>query len=120
LKIKAIKFANEWSKLKDSFFLTVRWTDSEYIPHQEYPIHIRGKNKFKGVVVFTTNTKLKNLLFNEFTRYDADCSPEQYYNMIKRWYSRKKDWKKENSMVQVVGVRKCIGKRLMDFGSPLP
>lgn len=70
------------------------------------------------MVVFTVNVKLNELLFDEFTRYDADCSPEQYYNLMKKWYSRKKNWKKEDSVVQMVGIRKCAGKRLMDFGNP--
>lgn len=118
IKAKVLKFAKEWSKLKDSFFLTVRWTDTVYIPHQIYPVAIKGKIKFYGKVLFTINVKLKDILYDAFTIYDADCTALEYYQMMKNWYGNKEKWKNENSIVQMVGIRKCKGKGLADFGKP--
>jgi len=103
---KSIKFSKEWSKLKDDFFLTVRWRDAKYVYNSIIPVIIKGKNRFYGQIVFTLNVKLRDLLYEQFTYYDADCDVKHYYSMLKRWYSRKPDWKEKNSIVQIVGIRK--------------
>jgi len=104
---KSIKFSKEWSKLKDNFFLTVRWGDATYVFNSIIPVIVKGKTKFYGQIAFTLDVKLRDLLYEQFVRYDADCDVKQYYSMLKGWYSRKSDWKEENSIVRIVGIRKA-------------
>jgi len=110
---KAIKFCKNWKKLNDRIFVTVRWTDTHYAEGTTLPIIINNrqfcgwkKQIGYGLILFTVTTQLYRLLNKNFTQYDAECDVEEYYNMMKKWYGRKKDWKKQKSIVQIVGVQK--------------
>lgn len=104
---KAIKFCQEYTKLKNDFFLTVRWTDTEYNMGDTLPIWLKGKpTGEKGRILFTTKVKLDDLGTWGFTNYDANCLPFKYFQMMEKWYQRKKDWNGLDSIVQIVGVQK--------------
>lgn len=109
---KVIKFAKEWSKLKNDFFLTVRWPDTAYEVGKEMPVLVRNSRMCDAKVVFTFMVPLCNILTNAFTLYDADCPVQEYTKMMEKWYGRKADWNGIHSIVRVIGIRKVSNKNI--------
>lgn len=105
----AMKMSQNWVKMdeRNHFFLTVRWTDTIYPVGKTMPLIIKGKNEGTVKIEFTFRITLLNLLNSEgFTKYDASCTPKEYYEMLKGWYGKKPDWNEYASTVQVVGVER--------------
>lgn len=101
-----LTFSRDWGKLKNDFFLTVRWNDAIYPLKKPIPLMVCGQQEGHCMIEFSVEVKLNTLLTEVFTRYDADCSVEEYYRMMKNWYGRKPNWKAEESMVKLLGAVK--------------
>lgn len=109
-----IVFGKKYSKLGKQLITTVRWLDSIYRLGKVYPVYIIAQNMFHAKYeqgdYQLIKLELKQLkdLSDEFIRQDADCSREEFMEMMEHWYSKKKDWKGEDSEVQVLTLWKQV------------
>jgi len=110
-----ICFSNKYSKLGKPIFTTVRWLDAEYRLGAYYEVFLVAQNMFhtkygKGKYrLVKMEVKRLRDLSDEFIRADADCSRGVFMELMFGWYSKKPDWKGEDSEVQVLYLEKKDG-----------
>jgi hypothetical protein len=112
----AINFTHKFKKLDLDKFTTIRWLDSRYDLGRTYEIFYIADNLFhthysKGFVriIKMEIVKLANLSLQEI-RLDAECDREAFYKMMEGWYSKKPDWKGEDSEVQILYLERLKKK----------
>lgn len=112
---KQLTFSENYAKLKDEIFATVRWLDAKYELGKVYEIILVEKRKGFGYhrkslgyarVTALQIYKLDKLATEEFCRYDAGRSREEYFKLMTGWYSRKLDWRGWDSEVQVLTCKR--------------
>lgn len=106
-----INFSNHYLKLDTDCFTTVRWTDKYYRVGRIYDIVLTNlgvgyeQTLFKAKCVKIELRRI-NQLTEDFIRNDADCSIDEFFRMMKKWYKNKPDWKDINSEMQVLYLEK--------------
>ena len=112
----AINFTHKFKKLDTDNFTTIRWLDSRYDLGRIYEIFYIADNMFhthysKGFVriIKMEIEKLDNLSLQEI-RLDAGCDRETFYKMMEGWYSKKPDWKRGDSEVQILYLERVKKK----------
>ncbi len=103
-----LSFSKKYSKLQNPVgFSTVRWPDAVYQLGKPYNVvYVCTGNLHRSIlgtarVVKAELVKLGNLT-PEFMRKDADCSREEYFELMQGWYQEKPDWLGWNSRVQLL------------------
>lgn len=109
-KNQHISFSRSYSKLKKDKFTTIRWLDKFYKVGRTYDILCGGsydlRNYHCQARIVKIELKRISQLSPEFIKADADCDIDQFFNMMKRWYSKKPDWKDIMSEMQVLYLEK--------------
>ena len=106
-----IPFMKWWSKLNHPTFFTVRiyYNRKLFIPYQ-----VKIKREMKGIALLLSNTKisLKRILNNtKFVRYDAETSPEDFYDNLESMYgfsneygqAKYEAWNGVNTAMSILG-----------------
>jgi len=108
----SINFSKKYSKLDRSNYHTVRWNDFDVSIGKSYEIYLVADNMFhnkygKGKMrcIKLELKKIKELS-DEFILEDADCKREQFMKMMEGWYSKKPNWKGEDSEIIVIFLEK--------------
>lgn len=100
-----INFSKPYEKLSLDSFHTVRWPDTAYTVGRIYVCYLRRGVSKKTIGYFKlVRRELQTIrsLTPEFIRDDADCTPAEFNEMMRNWYERKRDWKKDASEVQIL------------------
>lgn len=102
-----ICFTHRYSKLSKKEFDTIRWLDTIYVLGRVYPCFFVAQNSWHGHYALgdfrLTKLEIVRLgdLDYDFITADSDLlSRSAYFEMMEAWYSRKPDWKGEDSEVQ--------------------
>lgn len=107
-----INFSRQYSKLNNKIFTTVRWLDKFYKVGRVYDVLGGGDYMLRPFLFKARCIKIElkriSQLDVDFIKADADCGIDQFYKMMKRWYSKKPDWKEWQSEMQVLYLKKVI------------
>jgi len=119
-KLHSITFTKKFNKLTSITFTTVRLLDSVYRLGNEYKVfYIYGENKVKIKVstarlVSMRLTKLK-WLDSLFILNDAECDKEQFFEMMRGFYSRRASWDGWGTEVQVLTFKRISYEKLSEI-----
>ena len=116
VKTYQICFSKRYTKLDPLKlqFTTVRWLDSFYRLGKVYEIFYVVPNVYHRKIhlgsakLIKMEIKMICELSAEFTQADADCGTGEFYNLMKGWYSQKKDWNGFTSQIQVLTLMRCF------------
>jgi len=110
MKNQHINFKKRYAKLEKNKFTTVRWLDKFYKVGRVYDILYGGNYYLRNFLCqarcYKIELKKINQLNKDFCQKDADCGIDEFFRMMKMWYSKKPDWKDINSEVQVLYLEK--------------
>jgi hypothetical protein len=75
MKVRAMQFSQDWKKLDDRVFATIRIHRGELKYFPDEPVEVTSpKKKFKAHIILATNTKVKDIPL-AFLEYDLEAKP---------------------------------------------
>lgn len=108
-----IYFSKKYTKLSKDRFTRVCWLDSKYILGGIYDIIYVANNfrhdRFPLGKVRLTKIEIKKMseLSDEFIKEDSDCTRDEFFQIMAKWYSKKPGWKGWDSEIQILRLGKC-------------